>query len=208
VVNLEGSWFLMPLVDLLNHHPDGAGFLSDASAINVAVAQPGTDGECFACYGGHRDVLDLALLYGYVDRQTPFASCGPLDFDIAGLGRLRVAARRGQVLHPLDPPEVTYEEGGMTLSHLTCDRRSPRRSQTVLRLALLGMARKQGIGRERAELALVHAVDAILGANLRLLRDLQQAAEPLVSSVPVAALVSEAAALQAGILREVLTIRV
>lgn len=204
VFKLEGSRVLMPLIDFLNHHPKGGRFQLDAASMTMTVAQTGDDDECFAAYGGRRDVLDLALHYGYADKRTPFAFVAPLECAAPGLGRLRIAARKVQALHPLDPPQVAFDDTGVTLSHLTCDSRHPKRLHTTLRLALLGMARKQGLGTEKAEQALMPALEMICAANLGLLQQVQRAAEPLRSSVPVAAMLSEAVALQADILREVL----
>lgn len=78
VFKLADSRVLMPLIDLLNHDPQGATFQTDANAMTVMVAQPQGAGECFARYGGRRDVLDLALHYGYADTHTPFAFSAPL----------------------------------------------------------------------------------------------------------------------------------
>jgi hypothetical protein len=204
VFNLEGRWVLMPLMDLLNHHPKGGRFQVDASSMTMGVVQPGEGDECFASYGGRRDVLDMALHYGYADVHTPFACIAPLACVLPELGRLQITSRRVQALHPLDPPQITYDDEGVTLSHLTGDRRHPGRLHTVLRLALLGLSKKRGLDGAGAERAVCAATQQILELNLALLQDVARLAGPLIREVPAAAMLSEAVVLQAGILRDVL----
>ena len=204
VFNLEGRRVLMPLMDLLNHHPKGGRFQVDARTMTMDVVQPGDDDECFAAYGGRRDVLDMALHYGYADARTPFACIAPLACVLPELGRLQITSRRVQALHPLDPPQITYDDAGVTLSHLTGDRRHPGRQHTVLRLALLGLSKKRGLDGAGAERAVCAATQQILELNLALLQDVARLAGPLIREVPAAAMLSEAVVLQAGILRDVL----
>lgn len=204
VFNLEGRRVLMPLIDFANHHPKGGRYQVDAKTMTMDVVQPGDDDECFAAYGGRRDVLDMALHYGYADAHTPFACVAPLACVLPELGRLQITSRSVQALHPLDPPQITYDDAGVTLSHLTCDRRHPGRLHTVLRLAVLGLSKKRGLGGGGAERAVCAAAEQILEVNLALLQDVARLAGPLIREVPAAAMLSEAVALQAGILRDVL----
>ncbi len=58
---------LIPLVDLLNHHNDGAtGTLTDG-AFEVDTVRPFESGECALNYGMNRDPLEMAAVYGFVD---------------------------------------------------------------------------------------------------------------------------------------------
>ena len=80
---------LMPLIDLLNHHHQGAPFRIDDGAMQVKTKQSGAR-ECFAHYGHRQDVLDLALHYGHCDLSTPFAHAAPLEIDVEGIGRVHI----------------------------------------------------------------------------------------------------------------------
>ena len=208
VFKLDESRVLMPLIDLLNHHPRGAAFQTDATAMTVMGAQPLGAGECFARYGGRRDVLDLALHYGYADADTPFAFCAPLVCSVPTLGSLTITGQRMRNSHPLDPPLITFGEADLTLSHLACHRQHPQRLRAALRLAVLGAARRQGLSGADAEQVVMHAFEALREINLALLQALKGAARPLELGEPVAAMLSLAATLQADILREVLTLPV
>ena len=75
---------LMPLIDLLNHHPQGAPFRIRDGAMRMQIAQSDVN-ECFAHYGHRRDVLDLALHYGYSELHTTFAHCAPLEIHVDGI---------------------------------------------------------------------------------------------------------------------------
>jgi hypothetical protein len=204
VLKLADKKVLMPLIDLLNHHPQGAAFHTNACAMTVAVAQPHDGDECFARYGGRRDVLDLALHYGYADNNTPFAFSAPFDGTLPGVGRVQITAQRLRAIHPMDPPVVTFDEAGMTLSHLACHRQHPQRLRAVLRLALLGAAHRQGCSGAEADRVVTQVFDALCATNLALLQEVQKAAQPLKAWAPVAALLDQAALLQAKVIRVVL----
>lgn len=194
---------LMPLIDMLNHHPRGAPYQLDDSRLSVRVAQPTGDGECFAAYGGRRDVLDLALHYGYLDMATPFAFSAPVNVEVEGLCHIRVAAGRTRPAHPLDPPRTQWDGETLELSHLCAHGEHPERLQTVLRLPLLAIARKRGHGPDTANRRIDHALERLCAANLAALDQVGQAARTYPGE-PVATLLTQAAQRQADILRKVM----
>lgn len=194
---------LMPLIDMLNHHPRGAPFQLDDSRLSVRVAQPIGDGECFAAYGGRRDVLDLALHYGYLDMATPFAFSAPVNVEVEGLCHIRVAAGRSRPAHPLDPPRTQWDGETLELSHLCAHGEHPERLQTVLRLPLLAIARKRGHGPDAANRRIDHALEYLFAANLAALDRVGQATRKYPGE-PVATLLTQAVQLQADILRKVM----
>lgn len=194
---------LMPLIDMLNHHPRGAPFQLDDSRLSVRVAQPTGDGECFAAYGGRRDVLDLALHYGYLDMATPFAFSAPVNVEVEGLCHIRVAAGRTRPAHPLDPPRTQWDGETLELSHLCAHGEHPERLQTVLRLPLLAIARKRGHGPDAANRRIDNALERLCAANLAALDRVGQAARTYPGE-PVATLLTQAVRRQAEILRKVM----
>ncbi|MDV7395001.1 hypothetical protein RZS08_26690, partial [Arthrospira platensis SPKY1] len=61
IAEREAQRLLMPLIDLLNNHTQGAPFRGK-NGIRVDVAQPLMDDECYAFYGHVRsDPLNLCL---------------------------------------------------------------------------------------------------------------------------------------------------
>ncbi len=194
---------LMPLIDLLNHHHRGYPYAVDEVAMTVEVAQGNGDAECFAHYGGLRDVLELALRYGYVDGSTPFAYSAPLDLEVPGFGRLVVLGERPRPLHPLDPPRLQFLDDRLVVSHLCCNVEHPERVQVVLRLALQAAAQQRGHAGAAAGRAARDAFAAVLDRNEEKLAALVSACEAVAARTPAAALLAQAARRQAGIIRRV-----
>lgn len=194
---------LMALIDMLNHHPQGAPYQLDDSRLSVRVAQPTGDGECFAAYGGRRDVLDLALHYGYLDTATPFAFSAPVNVEVEGLCHIRVAAGRTRPAHPLDPPRTQWNGETLQLSHLCAHEEHPERLQTVLRLPLLAIARKRGHRPDDANRRADDALAALCAANLAALDRVRQATRTYPGE-PVATLLTLVVQRQADILRKVM----
>lgn len=62
---------VVPLIDLLDHDHRGATGSWTGDTFEVANAHPlGTD-ECRLDYGHERDVIEMAIVYGFVDEFTP-----------------------------------------------------------------------------------------------------------------------------------------
>ena len=195
---------LMPLIDLLNHHPHGAAFKVNESTMTVQVAQPGTDAECYANYGGRKDCLGLALHYGYVDHHTPFAHSAVLDLDLPGVGRVRVEQQRMRGTHPADPPRLTFLPDQLVISHVCCHLHYPNRVVGVLGLALRGLGMRRGLSATAAVQAATEAIGAVGAANVTLLNRLASVCKQLAPDFPAADCVSEAAQRQAMIFESVM----
>jgi hypothetical protein len=193
---------LMPLIDLLNHHFQGSPYFVDDTAMTIQVAQP-DDAECFAHYGGRRDVLELALRYGYLDLRTPFAYSAPLALEVDGIGRIVVLGERLLPAHELDPPRLQLQPDRLEISHLCCDERHPARLVTMLRLALMGAARERGLPAQSADRAAASALAAIGEANLRMLACLVDACRAVQAATPSAAKLVAAAEREAAIIARV-----
>jgi|LauGreDrversion4_2_1035121.scaffolds.fasta_scaffold32831_3 hypothetical protein len=193
---------LMPLIDLLNHHHQGAPYRIRDGAMQIRAAQAGGP-ECFAHYGHRRDVLDLALHYGHCDSSTPFAHSAPLEISVEGMGRIRVEHQgRRTPLHPFDPPRVSLEPDGLSLSHLCCHQDHPERVQTMLILALQAHLKCRGYDAASALQVAQSGLSALGAANVRLLNQLVAAAQS--STHPGSATLVAAALRQATIIKAVL----
>ena len=194
---------LMPLIDLLNHHHHGAPYRIEAGAMRMATAQPESSGECFAHYGHRRDGLDLALHYGHADPSTPFAHCAPLQISVEGVGLIQVEHQVGRrPAHPLDPPRVELEEGGVRLSHLCCHRGHPERVRTMLKLALQAGLQRRGHDQAEAQRLAQRGLEALGAANIGLLHQLISAAE--AADHPGGAVLAQASRRQAAIIAAVM----
>jgi hypothetical protein len=87
---------LMPVIDLFNHHFQGALFKIDevpnkerSLAIARSMPLPGMGNECFACYGAH-DSFDTWVTYGLVDQSALFVRSVAMTIDLPNLGTIRL----------------------------------------------------------------------------------------------------------------------
>lgn len=156
---------LLPLIDFMNHHTEGSPFQQGDGHLRVDRNSPNGSRECFVNYGKHRDPLGLALSYGFLDRESPFAQSVPIAIDLPGFGRLEVVGIRIGGNHLASPPKVQFSDGGLTLSHLSGDVRSPHVLRALLRLAMMASGKRRGIGDAVTERALADLPAAILAAN-------------------------------------------
>ncbi len=65
---------LIPIVDLLNHHSEGAGYTEDKADkyVRIDIKQPLTgDRECRINYGDNNDILDFFRYYHFVPLTVP-----------------------------------------------------------------------------------------------------------------------------------------
>jgi hypothetical protein len=103
----EPASYLMPLLDLVNHHPAAPIYLPEDGFLGIATTQDTPGGECFVSYGSTRDVLGIALAYGYVEESITRANALPGHYPLPGGGTLHlVRASR---------PDFTSEPGVLTI---------------------------------------------------------------------------------------------
>lgn len=198
---------IMPLIDLLNHHPRGAGYDVDDRAISTEVVRPTGTEECFATYGGRRDIIDLATQYGFADRSTRFAHCAAVSVPVAGVGVVEVRGHRIRPPSPLDPPRIRRTDDGLVLSHLTFTANRPERFEVPLRMAVQGAALQGGLAPAAAAQAADDAIAAIAEANFALLDAIVAAgrAPDMPSANAALVLMADAAEAQADIVRSVVS---
>lgn len=195
---------LMPLIDMLNHHHRGGALKLDDVAMRVAMSRPMGGAQCLAHYGRRRDVLELALYFGYLDHETPFAHDAPLRVNVPDLGDITMLAQTRAPAHRADPPSVEVAGGRIEISHLCCDLEHPERAPAVLRLALLRAARLRGLPMREAEDISRRLINDIAFANLERLTILEEGCLGSGLAGPAANTLRFAAKRQAHIIRTVL----
>ena len=72
---------LIPLVDLLNHHAEGAVGDWNGEAFEVAARLPFGTAQCALDYGMDRDPLEMAIVYGFIDPSTEITDGRSYDID-------------------------------------------------------------------------------------------------------------------------------
>ena len=105
------------MLDLVNHHPSAPAYAHEDGYLSISTWRAADRGECFVSYGSNRDVLGIALAYGYVDRSITRVNALPGEYALTGGGTLRlVRASR---------PEVTHEPGSLTIIGAAWDPSDP-----------------------------------------------------------------------------------
>jgi hypothetical protein len=90
---------LMPVIDFLNHHWNGASFsvgqgLRPGDLIITNKQSISDTGECFAFYGP-MDALDTLVRYDFMDAGAPVVRSIPLEFDMLQGWKLKVSSVTG-----------------------------------------------------------------------------------------------------------------
>lgn len=182
---------LMPLIDFMNHHMEGAPYLHGNGFLQANICFADQTEECFSNYGKHRDPLNLALGHGYLDGNSTYVQCVPLKIDLEGFGLLEILGQRFAAKHPADLPKVEFGDDGVNLSHLSGDVRAPHHLHSVLRLAMMASARRRGISDAVTEKAIAELPQAMLEVN-RLKLDAFQAYLATRPDLPIATVLSQA----------------
>lgn len=190
---------IMPIVDFINHHFDGASFGFDKGYLShqperefmaFADSRPIlTSNECFAFYT-QMDTLDAFLSYGFPDASAPIIRSVPIDIEIEKAGTLKINSflsswKKGKLhknvagLRPYIPITMRKDENLLEVTHMLipCGGQAQHALRRVLRLMISSMAPKALTSEEVWQNVLM-AEEKILDANIdfyrRLLKDLEE----------------------------------
>ena len=128
-IGVEGRSCLMPVLELINHAPDGAAYVVDQG---VGLTGRFTD-EVFACYRRQMDAFHFLFNYHFVSPARVVLS-GLVTIELPGLGVLHIARDDARVDHHqgIPQPQVTVRSGQIHLSFVTlADLDAPARPREV-----------------------------------------------------------------------------
>lgn len=108
----------LPILDMLDHHADGASGTWDGSNFTVAIRHATDDARCYLNYGLQRDAIGMVTTYGFVDASTPWAHSAPLTININGTGTVEVSARGRRSDGVLVAPICQERDERVLISHL------------------------------------------------------------------------------------------
>lgn len=187
---------LMPILDLVNHHPDSAPFAVAPGRLSIAISRgPGTR-ECFVRYRARADALSLALQYGFVAPDVRFAFSAPVSVPVEGVGDVEIAAVTPAFVGDATFPVTARTANGLRLSHLIFDAGHPERSSAAVALPVRALAMQRGMTDAKARTIADDAYAQIVAANLDLLDRLVGEAASTAGAVAVT--VGTAARIQAN----------
>jgi hypothetical protein len=154
---------LMPLIDMLNHHPYGPKYGRNAAmdwVIPVQHPVAGSD-ECFVRYQ-KGDSLANAIWHGYLETAPRYLSSVQCSFAHDLLGTVTVHGVNYE-RRKLNAPSVQRVEGGMDLYSIILDPDTLPALRIFLGLAVRSVDRQ--LSQSQAELAADGLIDAIAAEN-------------------------------------------
>ena len=107
----------MPMIDMLNHHPNGSRYeRTDDGAWLIRVHHPTPTDQVFVRYN-KADALGVALGLGYFGPDTRFVAATAGEFDLAPLGRVRIEGV-GVSRRRLPAPAIRRKDNGLAIAGL------------------------------------------------------------------------------------------
>lgn len=136
------SDYLMPLIDMLNHHPYGPKYgRNDAKDWVIPVQHPNTGSdECFVRYQ-KGDSLANAMWHGYFERAPQYLSSVQCTFTHEILGNVIVHGINYE-RRKLNAPYVQRVDGGLELHSIILDPETLHALRTFLGLAVRSVNRE------------------------------------------------------------------
>ena len=149
---------LMPVIDFMNHHWNGANFNVGQGVrkgdLAIAAAQETGSLDCFAFYN-IMDPLDAFIRYDFIDEASPVIRSVPIDLEVEDFGIIRVGSGAGSAANKKLPtgmadlkrflPTFSLEKDQKILkvSHLLIPiDGSPLALRRVLHMLLVNLAQK------------------------------------------------------------------
>ncbi len=149
---------LMPVIDLINHHPAGASYEYHGEIVKIRACHQGDGDQVFLRYNDN-DALAIALNLGYVENDARFVASIPFKVEISGIGVVEVEGvdleRRS-----IPAPAVEGTKGGLRLVGLQLGPESVKALVVLLALAI--RSRRPELGEDQA---LGAATDVIRSAT-------------------------------------------
>lgn len=184
---------LIPIVDTLNHHPDGAPLRFREGSLRVGASHATGTSECLLNYGGgRRDPLGMALHYGFADQASTVARSAPLALELPRVGSVRIGLSGAPAKSPLDPPVARRDPDALHLSHLTFQADEVQRTTVPVQMLL------ESLGIDDPALTTVDLLRAASEENVALLGDVRLALDPQTA---VGAMLGQACEYQVEVLR-------
>lgn len=161
----DQTGYLMPIIDMLNHHPDAEPYHRNKSGDWwLPASQPikGSD-ECFLRYG-KLDRLSMAIWHGYCDSNIRFLASVDCVFHHSNLGDIRIigtnAAKR-----KVSAPRIFHEQESLTLQDIVLEKDQLHALRILLGLAV--RSKRRDLAQPEAEVIADELVDLLIDANIQ-----------------------------------------
>jgi hypothetical protein len=194
----ETSDFIMPLIDMLNHHPFGPKYgRNEAKDWVIPVQHPNAGSqECFVRYQ-KGDSLANALWHAYFEGAPRYLSSVQCSFSHEFLGTVTVHGVNYE-RRKLNAPFVQRVEGGMDLYSIILDPDTLPALRTFLGMALRSVDRQ--LSQAQAEVAADGLIGLIIDENRKYYEELRAFCAEQQTDYPLRPLFAQVAAHQLDVL--------
>lgn len=190
--------YLMPLIDMLNHHPFAPKYQRNEAKDWVIPVQHPVDGteECFVRYQ-KGDSFANALWHGYFENAPRYLSSVQCEFTDAIAGKVVVHGVHYE-RRKLNAPLVQRRDDGLDLYSIILDPETLPALRTFLGLAL--RSKDRSLSQAQAEQHTDGLIDRIIAANRDYFLKLQAFGNGAPPTLPLRTLLAEVATHQLAVL--------
>lgn len=157
--------YLMPLIDLLNHHPYGPKYQSaDQNSWRIPVEKPNPHSdECFVRYS-KSDSLSVAMWHAYFEPNTRYLASVDCTLVHAELGEIRIKGTNAK-RRKINAPCLVPGEHVLTFQDLVLEQEQLHALRTLLGLAV--RSKRRDLAQTEAEVVADELIQLLVEANIR-----------------------------------------
>jgi hypothetical protein len=140
----NGTGYLMPLIDMINHHPEASNYIrttDDHWRILLHHGNSGTD-QCFVRYS-RADSLSLALWYGYAEVHTRHVAALDCRLPLHGIGTVHIKAGLTSRMK-INAPRICQTDMEFVIQDIVLEKTGIANLKTFLGLAIRSRLRQLG----------------------------------------------------------------
>ncbi len=194
----EPTGYLMPLIDLLNHHPYGPKYgRTDCGAWLIPLVKPtlGSD-ECFVRYG-KSDSLSLVMWHNYFEPNTRHVAALDCMLIHVDLGEIRIKGTNA-TRRKINAPRLLTGEAVLTLQDLVLEKEQLQTLRTLLGLAV--RSKRRELAQPEAEVVANELINLLVEANIQKYTELQKLCQTDAELFPLRSLFGQVAEHQLALL--------
>lgn len=155
--------YLMPFIDLINHHPNGPKIQTNNGHMKVSVFHSDLNSdECSLCYNGS-DSLSIAYNHGYLDNNTDFIASLDCRLHHALIGEIHVIGNDDN-RRAINAPRLVTKSDALVLQSIVLQKSKLASLCTMIALAV--RAKQRSISQLDAELIAKDLIAMIIDANI------------------------------------------
>lgn len=196
----EPTGYLMPLIDMLNHHPYGPKYGRTESGDWCIPVQHPVEGsnECFVRYN-KADSLSIAMWHSYYDPFTRHVASVDCILQNELLGEIHIKGTNASRSN-INAPRLLPGKGALTLQDLVLEKDQLLALRTLLGLAV--RSKRRELEQPEAEVFADELIALLIDANIRKYSELQTLCNTDTAQLPLRSLFGRVAEHQLNLLED------